>query len=181
MKKVLMLFLPFFVFCGCEVEEVNNEDNSLSGYNCVDNQCVPFNDSQYTTLEDCLSDCSVNSIYTGNWNFKGNEFSYSGYYVWDSLMNSEWVTNITINTNYNDSTGSIQLGENVNELIFKYCESCDPIIYNLNDSGLVYSPSLGGDVGWTLTETTFFNIVIPTPPGYSSSYTTVDIEGWKLE
>ena len=176
-----MLFLPFLVFYGCEVEEVNNEDNSFSGYNCVDSQCVPFNDSQYTTLEDCLSDCSVNSIYTGNWNFKGNGVSYSGYYIYDSLLNSEWVASVTYATDYNDSAGSIQLGENIDELIFKYCEICEPIVYNLNDSGFVYSDYLGGNTGWTITDTTFFNIVIPPPPSDSPSYSTYNIEGWKLQ
>ena len=77
--------------------------------------------------------------------------------------------------------GTIQIGENIDELIFKYCETCDPIIYNLNDSGFVYSESLGGNIGWVLTDTTFFNIVTPQPPGYSSSYSTYNIEGWKLE
>ena len=169
------------MFHGCEVEEVNNENNSLMGYNCVNNECKPFNGAQYTTLDDCLIVCNNNSIYVGDWNFKGTEFSYSGYYIYDSLLNSEWVSDITITTNYNDSTGSIQLGENINELIFKYCEDCSPVIYNLNDSGFVYSPGLGGETGWVLTDTTFFNIVIPSPPGYSTSYTTVDIEGWKLQ
>ena len=123
---------------------------------------------------------NITSIYNGNWNFKGNGISYSGYYVYDSLLNSEWITNVTYTTNYNDSTGSIQLGENIDELIFKYCEMCEPIIYNLNDSGFVYSEYLGGNTGWIITDTTFFNIVTPPPPGYSPSYSTYNIEGWKL-
>ena len=118
--------------------------------------------------------------YIGQWNFKGNGYTYSGYYVYDSLMNSQWVENVTITTNYNDSTGIVQLGQNENELVFKYCESCDPVIYNLDEIGLVYSSSLGGNVGWTLTDTTFFNIITPQPPGYSTSYSTYNIEGRKL-
>ncbi|GIR11720.1 MAG: hypothetical protein CM15mP23_02950 [Cryomorphaceae bacterium] len=31
----------------------------------------------------------ISSIYNGNWNFKGYGISYSGYYVYDSLLNSE--------------------------------------------------------------------------------------------
>ena len=56
---------------------------------------------------------NINSIYNGNWNFKGNGISYSGYYVYDSLLNSEWITNVTYTTDYNDSSGSIQSGENI--------------------------------------------------------------------
>lgn len=151
MKKLVLVFIAIGLFLGCEIEE---ETNDISYHPNMD--------------------------YVGDWNFKGNGFTYSGYYVYDSLMNSEWVANTTITTNYNDSTGSIQLGENINELVFKYCASCEPIIYNLNDSGLVWSETLGGNVGWVLTDTTFFNIVTPQPPGYSTSYSTYDIEGWKL-
>ena len=122
----------------------------------------------------------ISSIYNGNWNFKGYGISYSGYYVYDSLLNSEWMTNVTYFTDYNDSTGSIQSGENIDELIFKYCGNCAPIIYNLNDSGYVYSEYYGGNTGWIITDSTFFNIVSPPPPSYSSSYSTYNIEGWKL-
>ena len=114
MKRILLLVILLVLFIGCE-DEVNS-GNFTSNYN---------------------------SIYVGDWNFKGNGVSFSGYYTYDSLLNSQWVENVTITTNYNDSTGSVQLGENINELIFKYCESCEPIIYNLNDSGFVYSESLG--------------------------------------
>ena len=171
------------MFCfGCDPDD----DNSMLTYSCVNDDCFAEEDGQYATLQDCLSVCvinssDINSIYTGNWNFKGNGISYSGYYVYDSLLNSEWVANVTYTTDYNDSTGSIQLGENVDELIFKYCEICEPIIYNLNDSGFVYSEYVGGNTGWTLTDTTFFNIVIPPPPSYSPSYSTYNIEGWKLQ
>ncbi|GIR11719.1 MAG: hypothetical protein CM15mP23_02940 [Cryomorphaceae bacterium] len=87
---------------------------------------------------------------------------------------------MTYFTDYNDSTGSIQSGENIDELIFKYCGNCAPIIYNLNDSGYVYSEYYGGNTGWIITDSTFFNIVSPPPPSYSSSYSTYNIEGWKL-
>jgi hypothetical protein len=155
LKKSFLLFITIIFFFACEKEEEKQENQ--------DNTNHP------------------NMVYVGDWNFKGNEYSYSGYYTYDSLMNSEWVIDDEMITNYNDSTGSIQLGVNDNELIFKYCESCNPVIYNLNDSGFVYSPNLGGETGWVLTDTTFFHIVIPSPPGYSTSYTTVDIEGWKLQ
>ena len=118
--------------------------------------------------------------YEGQWNFIGNGVTYTGYYVYDSLMNSQWVSNVTVTTNYNDSTGSIQLGQNENELVFKYCESCNPVIYNLDDMGLVLSPNYGANIGWTLTDTTFINIVTPQPPGYTTSYSTYNLEGRKL-
>ena len=68
--------------------------------------------------------------YIGDWNFKGNGYSYSGYYIYDSLLNSQWTYDETFTTDYNDSTGTIELGENLNEIIIKYCESCNPLIYN---------------------------------------------------
>ena len=172
MKKSLLLFISIIFFFGCEEDANNNY------YNCVGNECVPFNGGQHTTLEDCLSVCNNNSIYTGDWNFKGNGYSYSGYYIYTPY--AEWTYNESFTTNYNDSTGSVQLGENINELIIKYCGSCKPVVYNLNNEGLEWSDSFGGNVGWTLTDTTFFEIVIPSPPGYSPSFSTYNIEGWKL-
>ena len=119
--------------------------------------------------------------YIGDWNFKGNGYSYSGYYIYDSLLNSHWTYNETFTTDYNDSTGSIELGDNSNEIIIKYCESCHPVIYNLNENGEQHwSQNSGGNVGWTLTDTTFFKIVTPSPPSYSPSFSTYDVEGWKL-
>ena len=155
MKKVFLIFSLVFLF-GCEPDEESHDANN-------DNSNHP------------------NMIYVGDWNFKGNEYTYSGYYTYDSLMNSEWVVDDEIITHYNDSTGSIQLGANINELIFKYCESCEPVIYNLSDSGFFYSPELGNNVGWTLTDSTFFKIITPSPPSYSTSFSTHDIEGWKLQ
>ena len=73
--------------------------------------------------------------YVGDWNFKGNGYSYSGYYIYDSLLNSHWTYNESFTTDYNDSTGSIELGDNSNEIIIKYCESCHSVIYNLNENG----------------------------------------------
>ncbi len=120
--------------------------------------------------------------YIGQWNFKSNNFSYSGYYDYNVPPGQSpvWTSTTSTTTLYNDSTGSIQLGENPNELIFKYCESCEPIIYNLNDEGEQYSENYGAFIGWTLTDSTFFNIVTPAPPSYSTSYSTLDIQGWKL-
>ena len=177
MKKLLLLFIPLMCFFGCE-KEINNNDNPSGGYNCVDNDCFSEDDGQYATLDDCLSACNINSKYTGDWNFKGNSFSYSGYYIYNP--DAEWYSTSSSTTSYNDSTGSIQLGENMNELIFKYCESCEPVIYNLNDSGEVWSENFGGYIGWNLTDSTFFHMVNPGPPSYSPSYSTSNIEGWKL-
>ena len=129
----------------------------------------------------CEKENDLRLKYIGNWNFKGNGYSYSGYYIYDSLLNSQWTYDETFTTDYNDSTGSIELGDNLNELIIKYCESCHPEIYNLNENGEEqWSSSSGGNVGWTLTDSTFFKIVTPSPPSYSSSYSTYNIEGWKI-
>ena len=108
--------------------------------------------------------------YVGDWNFKGNSYSFSGYYDY-SGMDPVWTYSETSSTSYNDSTGSIQLGVNENELIFKYCSSCPAEVYNINENGLG---------SWTLNETDFYNDVQPSPPGYSSAYSTYNIQGWKL-
>ena len=120
--------------------------------------------------------------YIGDWNFKGNRFSYSGYYDYNVPpgQSPNWISTSSSSTDYNDSTGSILLADNPIELIIKYCESCDPLIYNLSDSGEKWSDNLGAIVGWTLTDSTFFNIISPEPPGYTPSYSTYNIEGWKL-
>ncbi len=156
MRKIFLALITVGLFFACE-EEVEKEEN--------------HDDANHP-----------NMVYVGDWNFKGIEYSYSGYYIYDSLMNSEWVIDDEIITNYNDSTGSIQLGVNDNELIFKYCESCTPVIYDLNNNGeQEWSESNGNNTGWTLTDSTFFHIIIPSPPGYSTSFSTYDIEGWKLQ
>ena len=120
--------------------------------------------------------------YVGDWNFKGNGFSYSGYYDYNVPpgQSPNWISSSSSTTDYNDSTGSILLADNPKELIIKYCESCDPLIYNLIDSGEKWSDNLGAIVGWTLTDSTFFNIIHPEPPGYTPSYSTYNIEGWRL-
>ena len=120
--------------------------------------------------------------YVGDWNFKGNGFSYSGYYDYNVPpgQSPNWVSTSSSSTDYNDSTGSILLSEIQNELIIKYSESCDPVIYNLSDSGEKWSDNYGAFVGWTLTDSTFFNIISAEPPGYSVSFSTYNIEGWKL-
>ena len=43
-------------FFGCE-----EEDNTATGYNCVDNDCFSEEGGQYATLDDCLSVCNNNS------------------------------------------------------------------------------------------------------------------------
>lgn len=121
--------------------------------------------------------------YVGDWNFKGNSFSYSGYYDYNVPpgQSPNWVSSSSSTTDYNDSTGSIELGDNSNEIIIKYCESCHSVIYNLNENGEEeWSDNYGGNIGWTLTDTTFFKIVAPSPPSYSPSFSTYDVEGWKL-
>ena len=117
--------------------------------------------------------------YIGDWNFKGNGYSYSGYYIYDSLLNSQWTYDETFTTDYNDSTGTIELGENLNEIIIKYCESCNPLIYNLNENGvevghIVMVVVLGGPSLIQLFK------IVSAPPSYSPSYSTYNVEGWKL-
>ena len=50
MKKIL-LFIPLVFFFGCE------EEDSATGYNCIDNDCFAQEGGQYATLDDCLSVC----------------------------------------------------------------------------------------------------------------------------
>ena len=120
--------------------------------------------------------------YVGDWNFKGNGFSYSGYYDYNVPpgQSPNWVSTSLSSTDYNDSTGSVLLADDLNKLFIKYCESCQPVIYNLSDSGEKWSDNLAAIVGWTLTDSTFFNIISPEPPSYTPSFTTYNIEGWKL-
>ena len=133
-------------------------------------------------LLSCEKENNPRLKYVGDWNFKGNGFSYSGYYDYNVPpgQSPNWISTSSSTTDYNDSTGSILLVDNPNELIIKYCESCDPVIYNLSDSGEKWSVNLGAIVGWTLTDSTFFNIISPEPPGYTPTYSTYNIEGWKL-
>jgi len=133
-------------------------------------------------LLSCEKENNPRLKYVGDWNFKGNGFSYSGYYDYNVPpgQSPNWISTSSSTTDFNDSTGCILLADNPNELIIKYCESCDPLIYNLSDSGEKWSVNLGAIVGWTLTDSTFFNIISPEPPGYTPSYSTYNIEGWKL-
>ncbi len=108
--------------------------------------------------------------YVGDWNFKGNSYSFSGYYDY-SGMDPVWTYSESSSTSYNDSTGSVQLGINENELIFNYCSTCPAVVYNLNENGIG---------SWTLNETDFYNDVQPSPPGYTPAYSTYNIQGWKL-
>ena len=130
----------------------------------------------------CKKENDARLKYVGDWNFKGNGFSYSGYYDYNvpPSESPNWVSTSSSTTDYNDSTGCILLAENPNELIIKYCESCDPVIFDLSNIGEKWSENLGAIVGWTLTDSTFFNIINPEPPGYNTSYSTYNIEGWKL-
>ena len=108
--------------------------------------------------------------YVGEWNFKGNSYTFSGYYDY-SGQTPVWTSNTTSSTSYNDSTGSVQIGTSANELILTYCSTCPPVVYNFNDNGTGK---------WSLNETDFYNNVQPEPPGYSSYYSTYNIQGWKL-
>ncbi len=108
--------------------------------------------------------------YAGDWNFKGNSYTFSGYYDY-SGMTPVWTSNTSSSTSYNDSTGSIRFGKNQNELIIKYCSTCADVVYDLNEN---YQGS------WHINEIDFYNNVQPAPPGYSSYYSTYNIQGWKL-
>lgn len=108
--------------------------------------------------------------YVGQWNFKSNSYSFSGYYDY-SGQTPVWTYSESSSTGYNDSTGSISLGSSENELIIRYCNTCQSEVFNLNENG---------EGSWTLTESTFFNDIQPAPPGYTSAYSTYNIEGWKL-
>ena len=86
--------------------------------------------------------------YIGDWNFKGNGFSYSSYYDYNIPPGQypDWVSTSSSSTDYNDSTRSILLAESPNKLIIKYFESCQPVIYNLSDSGEKWSDNYGAFV-----------------------------------
>ena len=149
MRKKILLFISIILLISCEKTSNNDLDNN------------------------------PNIGFVGNWNFKGNSFSYSGYYIY--TPEAEWYSTSSSSTLYNDSTGSIQLGENANELIFKYCESCEEVVYDVSDNGFYWSENLGSNTGWELTDTSFLHIITPPPPSYSTSYSTYNIEGWKLQ
>jgi hypothetical protein len=111
--------------------------------------------------------------YTGDWNFKGNGFSFSGYYNYNVPPGEspQYVMNTNSWTDYNDSTGRIRKGKKSNELIVNYCSTCPDVVYIMEENGMGK---------WTLTSTTFYDDIQPNPPGYTSYYQTYNIEGWKL-
>lgn len=108
--------------------------------------------------------------YVGQWNFKSNSYYFSGYYDY-SGQTPVWTYTESTSTGYNDSTGTIELGMNENELLIKYCSTCQSQVFKLSDNG---------QDAWTLTESTFLNDVQPAPPGYAAAYSTYNVEGWKL-
>lgn len=108
--------------------------------------------------------------YVGKWNFKGNSYYFSGFYDYSTEV-PQWTYISSSSTSYNDSTGSIQLGSNNNELIIKYCSTCEPVVYKMGENG---------KSSWTLSVTDFFNDITPEPPGYVSTYSTYNIQGWRL-
>lgn len=109
------------------------------------------------------------SKYVGEWNFKGNYYYFSGYYEYNP--DPQWTYVSQESTDWNDSTGSVMLGEKPDELILKYCSSCEEVTYDLNQNG---------EGAWWLNENEFYNDVQPAPPGYTPAYTTYNIQGWKL-
>ena len=111
--------------------------------------------------------------YVGDWNFKSNSYSYSGFYDYNVPPGYSpiWTYTESFSTGYNDSTGLISIGPNPNELIIQYCNTCPSEVFMLNENGVNL---------WTITDSTFFNDVVPPPPSYSPSYSTLNIEGWKL-
>ena len=107
--------------------------------------------------------------YVGDWNFKGNGYSYSGWYIYTGEdMEAEWTYTASFTTSHNDSTGSVAIGTGENDLLISYCGTCEPVVYNLDENGAG---------AWWINETEFYNDVNPGPPGYSSYYTTYNIEG----
>ncbi len=108
--------------------------------------------------------------YVGDWNFKSNSYHFSGFYDY-SGQTPVWTYTESSSTGYNDSTGSIRLGPNKNQIIIIYCSTCMDEIFDLNENG---------DEKWSLDSVHFFNNILPAPPGYNSSYSTYNVEGWKL-
>lgn len=107
--------------------------------------------------------------YVGEWNFKGTHHYFSGYYIYNP--DPTWTYTSTYTYSYNDSTGSISLGENPDHLLIKYCSTCESKVFKLSENGTGK---------WTLSETDFFNNIQPAPPGYTPTYTTNQVQGWKL-
>ncbi|TNF45632.1 MAG: hypothetical protein EP305_13420 [Bacteroidetes bacterium] len=119
--------------------------------------------------------CSKDSRgkYIGKWNFKETVFYYSGYYDYNVPPGNSpnWVSTQSTTVNYNDNSGSIRRGFKPNELIIKYCETCEERKIDLRENG---------KHSWNLTVSNFIDYVQPPPGGYSSSYTTVTVEGIRL-
>jgi len=65
MKKLILLTIPLVFFFGCEEEE-NNNDNTITGYNCVDNDCFSEEGGQYATLDDCENNCDGWEVITND-------------------------------------------------------------------------------------------------------------------
>ena len=87
-------------------------------------------------------------------------------------MEAEWTYTESFTTSHDDSTGSVAIGTGENDLLISYCGTCEPVVYNLDENGAG---------AWWINETEFYNDVNPSPPGYSSYYTTCNIEGWRLD
>ena len=111
--------------------------------------------------------------YVGEWNFKTTTFHYSGDYDYNVPPGSSpiWVSTSETTISENDSTGTVSLGSGENQLILKYCSTCEERIIDLDQNG---------NGSWTITSATFYDNVQPAPPGYSSYYTTIRVDGEKL-
>lgn len=107
--------------------------------------------------------------YIGEWNFKGNYYYFSGFYVYNP--DPQWTYVTETRTDYNDSTGTVRLGDQLNEIKIKYCASCAEVVYDLNQNG---------SGAWHINANDFYNDVQPAPPGYTPTYTTYNVQGWKL-
>jgi hypothetical protein len=109
--------------------------------------------------------------YVGQWNFKSTSYYFSGFYDY-SGQTPVWTYNESTTIGYNDSTGFVQIGDNENELKVQFCNTCQTRVYNLTQNN-------SGD--WTLSDSTFYHQIQAPPPGYSPTYTTYKVDGWKLD
>lgn len=108
--------------------------------------------------------------YVGEWNFKSTSYYFSGYYDY-SGQTPVWTYTESTTIGYDDSTGTVQIGDNENELLVQFCNTCQTRIYNLIENN-------NGE--WTISDSSFFHQITSPPPGYSPTYTTYKVEGVKL-
>lgn len=109
--------------------------------------------------------------YVGQWNFKSTSYYFSGYYDY-SGQTPVWTYTESTTIGYNDSTGFVKIGENENELLVQFCNTCETRVYNLTQNN---------SNDWTVTDSTFYHNIQPAPPGYTSAYSTYKVDGWKIQ